>query len=367
VQREVRQTEGEAITVVGMHRSGTSVTVRILNLLGVPLGDEATMLDPRPDNPEGFWEQRAVAGFNDDLLAALDRAWEDPRPLPPGWEDAPELEQFRERAGELVDDHFGGLPTWGWKDPRLSILLPFWLRVVPGMRFVVCVRNPVDVVRSLEAREGDMDGLAGDLWLQYTAAALRHTSGRPRLILSVEDLFERRDEALHRLAAFIGRNPAAVGSDERERVDAYLDDRQWHHRSSTADVLSARELPTEAKLLYLVLEEARELPAETMAAALADGRSAATRVTELEGELEALTQELRQLREQSAAERAAAEREAAALGRRIEELEQLLDRHVGWLHDIEGSASWRLTSPLRAAKRLIVGRRESQVARELPD
>ena len=42
--------------VVGMHRSGTSIVSRLLNLLGAHLGPEDDLMPPKPDNPTGFWE-----------------------------------------------------------------------------------------------------------------------------------------------------------------------------------------------------------------------------------------------------------------------------------------------------------------------
>ena len=48
-----------ALLVLGMHRSGTSALTRVLNLLGVALGDD--LMPPGPDNPLGFWEHQALA------------------------------------------------------------------------------------------------------------------------------------------------------------------------------------------------------------------------------------------------------------------------------------------------------------------
>ncbi len=46
------------IVVAGMHRSGTSAIVRVLNLLGVDL--PAALYPARPDNPVGYWEPLQV-------------------------------------------------------------------------------------------------------------------------------------------------------------------------------------------------------------------------------------------------------------------------------------------------------------------
>ena len=43
------------VLILGMHRSGTSLTARVANLLGVSLGDSARMVTTQYDNPRGFW------------------------------------------------------------------------------------------------------------------------------------------------------------------------------------------------------------------------------------------------------------------------------------------------------------------------
>jgi hypothetical protein len=346
-----RGTGGRAIAVIGMHRSGTSLVARLLNLIGVPFGRQETMLPPQPDNPTGYWEQRAVMELNDELLAVLGSAWDDPAGLPRGWEAAPELEPFAERARRLVEEHYGDLPEWGFKDPRLSILLPFWLRVVPDLSFVVCVRNPVDVTHSLERREGSMGGTAADLWLHYTAAALRHTSGRPRLVVAYEDFYMRPREAVERLARFAGHELAELDPDVRARIDEFIQADLWHHRSSLADVLCDPATPAEAQTLYRWLHDGDGSPTappgllDGLAEGLADSRRERAR---LQGQAEPLREEVRDL----TARLAASDTELAGVRARLADVEQELELHKAWLDGIQRSASWQITAPLRRAKSL---------------
>jgi hypothetical protein len=73
----------DPIFVVGMHRSGTSAIARLLNLLGVDLGDD--LLPSAVDNETGFWESRRVVEANDAILATLSSRWDSPPRLPEGW------------------------------------------------------------------------------------------------------------------------------------------------------------------------------------------------------------------------------------------------------------------------------------------
>jgi len=114
-----------------MHRSGTSALTRILNPLGVSLGPEEQLLEPAPHNPAGFWENERVFELNDELLEALGGNATTPPVLADGWERASELDGLRTRAASLVASLADGAEIAGWKDPRLSLTLPFWRTVAP--------------------------------------------------------------------------------------------------------------------------------------------------------------------------------------------------------------------------------------------
>jgi hypothetical protein len=42
---------------------------------------------------------------------------------------------------------------WGWKDPATCLTLAFWQTLLPHMRYVICIRNPLDVAISMERLE----------------------------------------------------------------------------------------------------------------------------------------------------------------------------------------------------------------------
>src|SRR5438552_5712469 len=97
------------VCVLGMGRSGTSLTMRVLNLLGVELGRGEDLLEPLvPDNPAGYWEQRPIMMLNEEILAALGGSWFSPPPLDTGWERSPMLDPLRERARTLLSRQFAG-------------------------------------------------------------------------------------------------------------------------------------------------------------------------------------------------------------------------------------------------------------------
>ncbi|NPA69079.1 MAG: sulfotransferase [Chlorobi bacterium] len=43
----------------------------------------------------------------------------------------------------------GKLPEWGFKDPRTVIFLPLWSKVFPDAKYLIILRNPIDVCMSI--------------------------------------------------------------------------------------------------------------------------------------------------------------------------------------------------------------------------
>lgn len=171
----VSHAKSRVVCVTGMHRGGTSVMARAVNLLGISFGASEGLMFAGSDNPAGYWENRAIKELDDELLAHLGGAWDQPPVLEPGWEDRADLDAFRERATAILDRDFAearqeGAPI-GWKEPRLCLLLPFWRTVVAIAATIVVVRDPREVSASLRTRNGMETPQAALLWLRYLLAA----------------------------------------------------------------------------------------------------------------------------------------------------------------------------------------------------
>jgi hypothetical protein len=240
--------ETTMVCVLGMSRTGTSLTTRVLNLLGVYLGPEDVLLGARTANPDGFWEHYRLMRLNEGILRRMGGNWREPPALPDGWEAATELEEERTQARELLDETFAGHELAGWKDPRNSLTLPFWQQLIPDMRYVICLRNPVDVAASLDRRDGISATTAFQLWLRYLASALVHTASRPRVFVSYESFFDDWHEPVARLAGLIGREPDA------EPIQETIRDNLWHHRTAPDEVVADPRLPGDVRSLYVLSE-----------------------------------------------------------------------------------------------------------------
>jgi hypothetical protein len=244
-----------AVCVLGMHRSGTSVIARLLNLLGVYLGPDDVIARPGADNLRGHWEHPEFVAINDEILARFGGRWDIPPALPPGWPGDPRLADLRGRATALLATLLAVRPLWGWKDPRTCLTLAFWQDLIGPMRYVHCVRNPRAVAASLAQRNAIELPEAEGLWLHCTRTSLEATAGHPQIFVCYEDVLADGPAALRRLAAFIGHPSRADDSSVRRATDAFLADELCHDRSTTEDLVRDDRISLATKHLYVALRD----------------------------------------------------------------------------------------------------------------
>jgi hypothetical protein len=225
------------ICVLGMHRSGTSLVTRILNLLGVYLGPEEHLMAAAGDNPKGFWEHRGLVTINEDILAMFGGGVDDPPLFPQNWQDVPQLAGLGERARAVISKDFAAADLWGWKDPRTCLTVAFWQRLLPPIHYVHCLRSPADAVQSLQ-KQARRYGLVYSvekciwLWLAYVQSALTHTQGQPHLLIFYEDVMDDWAKELRRLADFLGRPDRAEQVGMQDAVRQFIDHGLRHHRGA---------------------------------------------------------------------------------------------------------------------------------------
>lgn len=231
--------------VIGMHRSGTSLVVRLLDRMGMHTGWR------RDRHDEALLFQR----LNVWMLRQAGGAWDRPGAI----RDLVEDDRTRSLVTDYLDLTLGspralsflGIPRylrlrdvralrepWGWKDPRNTFTLPLWLDVFPGAKVVHVIRHGVDVARSLVRRRNRMLDAGADryrrrrpvyrllpkrggfshsvrcrsveaglgLWEEYVTEARRHVDALEDRAVEVryESLLREPRESLLRLAAACG-------------------------------------------------------------------------------------------------------------------------------------------------------------------
>jgi len=191
------------VVVLGMHRSGTSVITRGLQVMGVGLGDR--MLPAMEDNnAKGFWEDVDLNALNIEMLSALGSDWHHLAPIERGEVEDLHKKGYFLRAIELLRQKVGNSTTFGFKDPRVAKLFPFWKGVFRHCQFelsyVLAVRHPLSVAKSLAKRDGLDARKSYLLWLGHVITSLSGTMGEVCVIVDYDRFMESPENELHRIA-----------------------------------------------------------------------------------------------------------------------------------------------------------------------
>ena len=233
------------------------MVARMLNICGLYLGNEddlstSTNLNPAM-NPSGYWEHAAIRDLMDRMFDALNGTWENPPVLASGWELEPEIQPFYEEARLLLERSFGKHAEWAWKLPKASVTLAFWKRVVPNLRFIICVRNPVDFASSLGQYSSVSRSHLYAMWQYYNYYVLCHTDPSERLLTYYESYFPNYLPELAKVLNFCGLDIPQPGSVEDAKINAFTDVNLKHYSSHFEEVLMNDDVPYAAKELYTQL------------------------------------------------------------------------------------------------------------------
>ena len=217
------------LCLAGMHRSGTSMTASWINDAGIDMVSRG-VIGPDVGNELGHFEDASMAKLS---ARAIRRTVEDSD----GWRlDRPDRRvrmtpREHVAARRLVQARDGTQAPWGWKDPRATVCLGSWRRVIGRRLRVLAVwREPVEVVASLtrrsEASSRDLLKISHDEaivnWIAYNAAIVRFFDRHPdtTIIVELKTLLAGGAPALQTLLTDLGFETAvpALGSTFRPEM-----------------------------------------------------------------------------------------------------------------------------------------------------
>ncbi|HUI02347.1 MAG TPA: hypothetical protein VLZ77_02315 [Acidimicrobiales bacterium] len=239
------------VLMVGMHRSGTSAATRLVNLLGPATCVPGDMVRG-PWNPNGHFESRTLMHLNDALLAQMGCRWWAPPPAGAAYAPvAAAVTTTGAQARRAFRRVHRSVP-WVWKDPRTSVLLPFWRAALgPRVVAVVVYRHPLEVARSLHSRHGLDLAFGVALWERYNRLILEHSAGMAVVVTPFEGVMGDPGGWSAGVRSFLVSQGMRLGAVDDSSAAGFVDPALRHNRSAAADMAG---VPPGARALYGVLE-----------------------------------------------------------------------------------------------------------------
>ncbi len=185
--------KGRCVLVLGMHNSGTSLVGSLLHAIGAPMGPRLLLRDQIAEHKRpayDYFEDKDVVDLQDKTLAKLDRHWSSYKaslPLLNVKEDVrlrDHLSDFESSLALLLQSRMAFAESvtdssmWVVKDPRTSILLSSWLRVMDWLQiepvFLVVHRNAAANIQSFSKKGQVPLRWAEALWQQTYVQIGKH-------------------------------------------------------------------------------------------------------------------------------------------------------------------------------------------------
>ena len=224
----------DPVIIVGMHNSGTSLLTRIAAKGGVFVVQDMNHAESKLISMD----------LNDDLIMAKDWARD---PIMSLDEVEASWDRFSAYLDEHLEDYFmqagyDGSSSWGFKDPRICVLLPWYLRYFPKASIVHIHRKPEMVAVSIAKEFKHGRGRHGDQQL-WRSLQQQHVE-RVRAIgvglggrfyeLSYESLCENPLEVTNELFSHLSLSMSS-------ELEAYLQDQVYRDRVDRSHLIESSE------------------------------------------------------------------------------------------------------------------------------
>jgi hypothetical protein len=222
------ETMKKAVLVLGMHRSGTSALTAGLNkAFGICLGPIRDVIDD--SNRKGYFENSATWKINNRLLAEMGTSWDSYCIEKTIDYSAGEGHSCQQDALKYLRDNFRNVSSWAMKDPRMSVLLPFWENVLKEFNAqsyrIIVIRHPLEVALSEQDRyqksSFSLAYLFGsdlryilNLWFWYNLRLLKDLPDDNNIVVSFDNLLSDPLNEMQRIGCFLGLEPSLEGLNE---------------------------------------------------------------------------------------------------------------------------------------------------------
>lgn len=240
------------ILILGMHRSGTSALTGVLHRLGIQLGTK--LMEAKPDNVKGFFENINLVNFNEDILNKYESSWEDHY-----FSYDKKIKHIDSadvgRLKKLINEEFFDSNLFAIKDPRLCYLFPLYQQAFTelGINIVVLLpyRNPLEVAKSLNKRDDFSFEKSILLWVNYFLSAERFSRNFKRYFVDFNTLLTDPQKTIQEIEEHIGVQLTGKYIECSEAINSFLEgDLKNHNINEFMLTEDSKYLLEEFSLLY---------------------------------------------------------------------------------------------------------------------
>ncbi len=213
--------DSKVLIIVGMHRSGTSLTANWLHKCGLFIGER--LLGAGRSNRTGHYEDLDFLEFHKSILIENGLTWKVA-------DQKIQISDHNIHTAEKLIEQKNRSKQWGWKDPRTCLFLDLWHETMDEAFYLFIFRHYKDVISSLlQRRKKDLINENGKLifkpirilqyqltkkrltrvygkaWLRYNQEIIdfiQKSSPTHYMVYSIDQLKKKDDQIIKHLIEF---------------------------------------------------------------------------------------------------------------------------------------------------------------------
>lgn len=198
-----------AICILGTPNAGSDIIARLLTRCGLKseLKDSDNTLNPAD-----------LSRLNNRIFRELGSPWYNLPEIKPGWSNTPGFDKLKTEIQAVVSNQ-PKLESFIWQDIRIGLTLEFWLKIFPESKLILCLRNPVEVAKSMSSDKDTVHNLNYNesltFWQQYHETLLQTVSPKRLIVTHYETYFYNPEAELKRILSLLD---IQVSDDQIKRV-----------------------------------------------------------------------------------------------------------------------------------------------------
>jgi len=250
-------TPKRVIVVLGMHWSGANAIVRALQVAGVDFGASLPGM-PRSAHKNRF-EDPDFLRINEKLFQLFSSSGDSLEPIARDELKSEKIDGLKKEAVALLGERTKSPGIFGMKDPRVVRLLPFWREVFERCKldasYVIALRNPLRISKTLAVRNKFPVEKAHYLWMAHVLPSVLETTGSLRVVVDYDRLVDQPATEVQRMAQALKVedkiDPVALG----QFVAGFLEKKLHRAQPVAGESMSGPAVLPQAAVLFDLLEK----------------------------------------------------------------------------------------------------------------